>query len=95
MFIPYVQIGHVKIVRQEHDSDLSNGQTTEFEFQTLYHVDSYPYDKTIEVIMATGCSLAALCAALRAYRSLINQIIPGLVDQKSFGFPAGDVVLAN
>ncbi|KAL3094260.1 hypothetical protein niasHS_004016 [Heterodera schachtii] len=33
----------------------------------FYHADSYPYDKTVEVVMATACSVAALWAAVRAY----------------------------
>ncbi|KAL3115491.1 hypothetical protein niasHT_016615 [Heterodera trifolii] len=31
------------------------------------HMACYPYDKTVEVVMATACSVAALWAAMRAY----------------------------
>ncbi|KAL3104882.1 hypothetical protein niasHT_026377 [Heterodera trifolii] len=77
IFVPYLQISHIQFIQGEplisssnstsSNSSSSDNIPVEFEFAILYHVDSYPYDKTVEVVMATACSVAALWAAVRAY----------------------------
>uniref|UniRef100_A0A183BTN8 Meckelin n=1 Tax=Globodera pallida TaxID=36090 RepID=A0A183BTN8_GLOPA len=75
IFVPYLQISHVQIQQHQRQNNSSSSSTfsstdtflVEFEFRISYHADSYPYDKTVEVVMATTCSIAAVWAAMRAY----------------------------
>uniref|UniRef100_A0A914I2N3 Meckelin n=1 Tax=Globodera rostochiensis TaxID=31243 RepID=A0A914I2N3_GLORO len=77
IFVPYLQISHVQIQQHQGQNNSSSSSSStfsrpdtflvEFEFRISYHADSYPYDKTVEVVMATTCSIAAVWAAIRAY----------------------------
>lgn len=50
------------------NSTTGTDQMIECSFSVDYSVDSFRYDKTIEVLMATFCSVSVLWAALKAYR---------------------------
>ena len=49
-----------------------NSKTTKYLFESAFSLeymsDSFGYHKTIEVTMATLCSLSAMLAAFKAYR---------------------------
>lgn len=55
-----------------NEANTTNAKIFECNFSIKYLIDNFRYDKTIEVLMATFCSLSVLLAALKAYR-LKNQ----------------------
>jgi len=73
IYTPYLQLSHFQYLFKLEKNIKNNTQlltktilTTKFSIE--YHTESYTYDKCIEVIMATLCSLAAVWAALQTYR---------------------------
>uniref|UniRef100_A0A915NW80 Meckelin n=4 Tax=Meloidogyne TaxID=189290 RepID=A0A915NW80_9BILA len=72
IYTPYLQLSHFQYLFKFEKNIKNNTQlltktilTTKFSIE--YHTESYTYDKCIEVIMATLCSLAAVWAALQTY----------------------------
>uniref|UniRef100_A0A1I8BV65 Uncharacterized protein n=1 Tax=Meloidogyne hapla TaxID=6305 RepID=A0A1I8BV65_MELHA len=74
IYIPYLQISHSQyLIKLQNNKNIKNNTqiltqtilTTKFSIE--YHTESFTYDKCIEVIMATLCSLAAVWAALQTY----------------------------
>ncbi|KAI1718517.1 meckelin (Transmembrane protein 67) domain-containing protein [Ditylenchus destructor] len=58
IFPPYLRIRHAQFVETREQGA---------QFTVYYSMDSFRYDKTIEVLMATFCAVSVLWAALKAY----------------------------
>ncbi|CAK5013542.1 unnamed protein product [Meloidogyne enterolobii] len=74
IYTPYLQLSHFqylfkleKNISTKNNTQLLSKTILTTKFSIEYHTESYTYDKCIEVIMATLCSLAAVWAALQTY----------------------------
>lgn len=76
IFPPHLRIRHNQYyikpdTPQSMSRDLLNtilSEKANFQFQTVYVVDSFVHDKTVEVIMAVLSSTCVLWGAIRAVR---------------------------